>query len=567
MITQGKINKIDGVILRGLPERTKRIDPQYVRRLDEKNPWLRRLNLRLTGATEIPVVTEVRNMQGEGRGIIQEEMKPDLELTAAVSALGPIFFGSRKAGIKDPASWDKAKIKILIDRAAAAVQGLAFNDILNRFPDWQTVVAASEGGRIKPGREDEVGGNPATYIGQRFGRGNRYIYIAIDNVDRTGATVEGLHSAVTAFIFTSSPTKAIPDLRLLKIVSGFGFNPELKDIDAVPIKVTEAIARAAGINTEQVNATNLLMGREKRLQEPTDAYRDAGVTFWVDADGDVMPAIASGLRTYAMPNGKPLHAMLAAAGGSAEGGLLLPVEWLGGKVLLSFASADGFKTWATRKSFQGKEEKDITEADFNPWKTILMKDIYMNPFADGVGVFGGISNNLWIPDLRGAVAGENMAEASVLSVTPQGFASIKTFTFDYEDPQRNTTAGRFEPLIYTLRKLDTAGEIKTRVAAWMKTMARRERLEREWRHEYYPIFDAVSGGCRIDMAAFNAQMGKRYDERDQAILSAIATQTPWIVESDVPYVSEYKTFIDQAAFARREANDPAVLAEQMIDES
>lgn len=553
----GEILNIANFTPRRLTGRVRRVDQAEVRALDEANQsWLRPLNLRVVGVREVQVVGEVRNLNGVGRGVIQDTLRPHLELAGAVSALAPQFYGRNRAGlVGDPAVWEKGSVKQLIDRGAASIQGWAFEEIMGLVHEYFARVAASEGGRIKPGREDEAGGNPATYLEQVFSTGEIPLSIVIDNVDKTGATVDGLHSAVTAFLFTASRAKAIPDLRFLKLVSGRGFTPDITDINADPKAVAEAMANTWGIRVDQLNLTNLVIGREKRLGEPTEAFLKMMIDFISDKDGDVMSAIAAALGAYALHKGQPLHGMAAAAGGAAEGGLLLPVEWLGGKVLLAFASASGFKTWPTRKSFVGTEEADIQEAGFTPWGTILMQDIYDNPFADGTAVYGDIAFNRWIPDLKGADAGINMAVASALSIVPQGFARIRIFDLDYVDPSRAATAAAFMPPIYHLRTLGSAGAIKDQVAAWMKNRLAKTRLERDWRQDYYVVLDpylqgGVLQGHAVDRTAFDAQMrGKkaRYDERDLAILAALQQYTPWIVGEDAIRMSKFVDFGQRGA--------------------
>lgn len=572
----GKLYHVNNFTPGRVQGKSYRWDFGAVRKLDERNGgWLRPLNLRLVEVREIPLVTEIRNLKGAGRGLIQDELGDDLLLTGAVSALAPTVHGQNGIGL-GPGNDPSIKIvrKRAIDRAAAAIQGMAFDVIAQQRSDVLFSVDASEGGRSKPG---EAGANPATYLGQLFGERGltaqpienlrrdpavNVLGIVIDCVDKTGATAEGGYSAVTSFVVTTSVAKAIPDLRFIKLISGWGFGDSvITDVEAEPEVVVRALARAADVTVEKLNAFQLV--RPDRLDKIMEIYRALGVNFLRDQDGDVMPGIAAGLRVYPLENGKPLHAQIG-AGGAAEGGMMVVVDWLGGKALLRFASSAKFKSWETRYALTDDERETVIRADFDSSRTITMKDIYQNPFADGIGVFGGISDNRLIPDLWGAEVGTNMAEAHVLSITPQGFANIRAFTFDFEDGNRQTTVGRLTPLISQLRDLGDVRRIEDTVKSWMKSRVRKARLEREWRQDYYLCLDWKGEVHVLDGETFASLMtGKepRFDERDRAILSALGKHTDWVTQA--PQISVHHTFVDMGRFAQKEAKHPAVLQEFM----
>jgi hypothetical protein len=176
----------------------------------------------------------------------------------------------------------------------------------------------------------------------------------------------------------------------------------------------------------------------------------------------------------------------------------------------------------------GNEEADIRAAGFDPFGTIRTTDIYQQPFADGVAVFGGISDNLWIPTLTGAQARSSRVTICALSIANDGTARVREFVLSYDNEAE--LRARLKPMIYDLQMLNSPSAVNVAVERLMRDSSSSASFFRQFIQEYYLVLIEERGGFRIDGAAFEAQVrAGRYSEADRAIIEAVRNKTPWIV--------------------------------------
>jgi len=522
--------------------------------------------LSLRFATREFLVGQERNTKAN-LGIISKDLADPLALIGAISSVGVAFWG-RGSGNKR-----------LVDRAASNIQALGFQKLFEQFPNLLATVRASEGGRTKPG---EKGGNPATFLGQMFGqrgilraieqtlktrpdlitdivKGDTQIYhilkdpslftefvteawpvsIVVDNVDGTGKAARagianrgvGEHSSVVTYVVTGSSARAIPDEYIEKVVLMGVLDPSL-NVDSGWQTLLNAFNDVSGISQRNMNLFSLDRARHA---DEIEKILKMGPSFIEDKDGDVMPAIGAALGVNIFENGQPLHGMMANIGGGAEGGLLLPISWLGGSALMAFASKVALKNnnWADRRNLSQKEEEVIRAFGFDPHKPFNVEDLYEKPFEDGVGIYGGITDNYWIPELTGVSMVNNGSDtviSSVLQILPNGIASILRFHFGYVNGEESTR-DKMEPIISQIKRVASDEDEIKRIIHRISYDNRYDLLKLGFGAEYYPAITPIADHYYIDWEVLSHLSDPKnpdriYDEKDVAIINAVTKEFP-----------------------------------------
>ena len=479
----------------------------------------------------IPVAAHPRAQTG----ILQRELRYAITLlhavgSAAVCASG---LGLGKSDVT----------KRMVDRSAAGAHGVGLHEILKASGNVVGVIAAAEGERVKPG---EAGGNPARFRGETFGpealmpaltsqeppEDVKTIHIVSDDVDGTGKATEAKHDSVTAAVYTQSRVRPLPDEYMVKIISSKEL-PGHVTVDSPPEVIVDAFSRVHGVPRERLNFFCLIRKRHDAIMAE---IADKGPNFIRDKDGDVMPAVSAAIAQYVFENGYPLHGVVANVGGSAEAGLVLPVLWRGGSVLLQFASKKGLKSnsWEDRQNFAPKEIASIRKFGFDPGSQYQLTDFFDDPFADGIAVYGANTDVFWMdpyaPANKGLIGvkfGLDAVSAHALEISSNGLAEILHFIFDYADNRKNTEA-LLTPFVTTLLNLKGPSEVDSHVDEMLASNA--ERLRREICQEYYLAIDFVNGKIRIDEPTYASlrEEGKsqRFFDPDDAILSSIKSKRP-----------------------------------------
>lgn len=179
---------------------------------------------------------------------------------------------------------------------------------------------------IGEGERDEA---PMLYIGEEVGGGGPKIDIALDPLEGTTITAKGGQNALTVIAMASKGGFLnAPDTYMNKIAVGGGLPDDVVDLDEEPAVNLKNLAKAKGLELEDVVVCILDRPRHAEL---IAKVREAGARIVLIGDGDVSGVIAtsrpnSGVDMYCGSGGAPEGVLAAAAlrciGGQFQGRLL-----------------------------------------------------------------------------------------------------------------------------------------------------------------------------------------------------------------------------------------------------
>lgn len=206
------------------------------------------------------------------------------------------------------------------ERMADQVAVDAMRNALNSLDIAGTVV-------IGEGERDEA---PMLYIGEEVGTGNGpKIDIALDPLEGTTITAKGLTNALAVIAMAEhGGFLNSPDVYMDKIAVGSGLPERVVDIDNEPAENLANLAKAKGVDVEDIVACILDRPRHEDLIKKV---RDAGARIMLITDGDVSGVMAtseeaSGVDIYLGSGGAPEGVLAAAAlrciGGQMQGRLI-----------------------------------------------------------------------------------------------------------------------------------------------------------------------------------------------------------------------------------------------------
>lgn len=168
------------------------------------------------------------------------------------------------------------------------------------------------------------------YIGEEVGTGNGpKIDIALDPLEGTTITAKGLTNALAVIAMAEhGGFLNSPDVYMDKIAVGSGLPEGVVDIDNEPAENLANLAKAKGVDVEDIVACILDRPRHEDLIKKV---RDAGARIMLITDGDVSGVMAtseeaSGVDIYLGSGGAPEGVLAAAAlrciGGQMQGRLI-----------------------------------------------------------------------------------------------------------------------------------------------------------------------------------------------------------------------------------------------------
>jgi len=206
------------------------------------------------------------------------------------------------------------------ERMADQVAVDAMRNALNSLDIAGTVV-------IGEGERDEA---PMLFIGEEVGTGNGpKIDIALDPLEGTTITAKGLTNALAVIAMAEhGGFLNSPDVYMDKIAVGSGLPEGVVDIDNEPAENLANLAKAKGVDVEDIVACILDRPRHEDLIKKV---RDAGARIMLITDGDVSGVMAtseeaSGVDIYLGSGGAPEGVLAAAAlrciGGQMQGRLI-----------------------------------------------------------------------------------------------------------------------------------------------------------------------------------------------------------------------------------------------------
>jgi fructose-1,6-bisphosphatase II / sedoheptulose-1,7-bisphosphatase len=188
------------------------------------------------------------------------------------------------------------------DQAAVEAMRAALNDL----PIDGTVV-------IGEGERDEA---PMLYIGEKVGTGGTPVDIALDPLEGTTLTAKALPNALTVVAIAEKGSLLhAPDTYMDKIAIGPGYPEGVIDLDADPMENILALARAKGVDPDEITACVLDRPRHAAI---IAGIRKAGAAVRLITDGDIAGVIATtdpttGIDIYMGQGGAPEGVLAAAA--------------------------------------------------------------------------------------------------------------------------------------------------------------------------------------------------------------------------------------------------------------
>ncbi len=173
---------------------------------------------------------------------------------------------------------------------------------------------------IGEGERDEA---PMLYIGEEVGTKNGpAIDIALDPLEGTTLTAKAMPNALAVMAFSPHGQMLhAPDVYMDKIAIGPGYAPGIIDLDKSPADNARALAKAKGVNPENITVCVLDRTRHGKI---IDELRDLKASVYLITDGDVQGVInttnpATHVDMYIGQGGAP-EGVLAAAALNCVGG-------------------------------------------------------------------------------------------------------------------------------------------------------------------------------------------------------------------------------------------------------
>lgn len=157
--------------------------------------------------------------------------------------------------------------------------------------------------------EGEMDEAPMLYIGEKLGAGGDPVDVAVDPLEGTNLVAKGLNGSIA--VVAVAPKGCLlhaPDMYMEKIAVG----PESKGCIDITASITANlrwVARAKGKEISELTVVILDRERHKRIIQEV---REAGARIKLISDGDVAPAVATGVGDTGVD-------MLLGIGGAPEG--------------------------------------------------------------------------------------------------------------------------------------------------------------------------------------------------------------------------------------------------------
>ena len=487
-----------------------------------------------------------------------KQLREAVILAAALPAAAVVFdgFGSIANIPKDLQTKDLInRLKRNNDRTSAQVMSEVLQITTDSFSVGEEIIIESiitEGVRVKPGVES--GGNPTIPVGALFGKEehcNRYGHGLSDEISRlsmgsdviegTGKSVKGLHSSLTTLFITESGFKRhLPDIYVERwMASGIfpEFNPRNTDIK----EEAEIIAKACGVNNLS-EMTAFFLDRP-RHHLPMDQLNALGIATPFDKDGDLFPALIMGLDGLRFPDGRQLNSMIGEIGGSAEWTVgALPLVWRGGSSLGMFTSQSSLtrkdlspeELWNSRFSFNEDELIVLHDARFEQKPFFTVHDIMERPFAGGVSAFCAISDNYFLPMLKGVKIDteQNLVTTNTLMINSLGSVEHWQLTFKCVKGCE-TTAKKMKTPKSGLRNIQKQ-DIDEHIKAMADDEIDRFRLKQFFICEYYPAIINTGNKMVVLEKTVEALIARgALSEHDRDIVKAVAKAVPeWFAAAD-----------------------------------
>jgi len=499
--------------------------------------------------------------QASNLGVLRNrKLRESAILSAALSAVGVALTGRGKLNsFPVEQQNDKTLINALKrdnDRTAALIMSEVLQVTTDTLPIGEEVLIEStitEGVRVKHGKE--LGGNPTIAVGALFGKKeNRHMYglpmsnnisllsMGNDVIEGTTKSVTGQHSSMTAMFLTESNVKRhLPDVYVQRWMSGARFemfNPrEVKLVEAA-----EIIAKSYGGGTTLDDLSAFFLERNRHLYA-METLNKANVATPYDKDGDLFPSVVLGHDGVRFPNGRALNSIIGEIGGSAEWAVgVLPLVWRGGQALGMLTSQSGLtrtdlspqEKWRERFHFTEEEFMLIQDARFEHKPYFTIHDILEDPFAGGIAVFGGITDNYFVPSMEGVRSNPDKQTVTVCTTVVNSLGLMEMWRLTFRcNAGIAATAQMFTPPKDLLTRL-TGSELERTIGDILAHKLTRKRYRLFFNNEYYPALIPVRDKMVLLHKAIDGLIERgALDEHDREIVKITQRlASEWFVGND-----------------------------------
>jgi len=441
------------------------------------------------------------------------------------------------------------------DRTSAQVMAEVLQSTADTFPEGEEILIEStltEGVRNKPGKE--LGGNPTISVGAVFAkRQHRAQYgmgtprsvtllsMGSDVIEGTTKSIKGLHSSFTALFVTESHVKRhLPDIYVQRWMGGVPF-PKFDPREASLVDAARIVAEAYGYS--DISRLSAFFLDRPRHVTAMDILNEAGVATPYDKDGDLLPAVLLGMDGLHFPDGRGLCSMIGEIGGSAEWAIgVLPLVWRGGQAIGMLTSHSSLvrkdlspeDMWKERFHFTEDEFMLMQDARFERKPYFTVDDIFEDPFAGGVSAFGAITDNFYLPFLRGVEFDRERGSirVNVLTVNSLGTVQWWELTFKCRRDLARTSDLMASP------KESLAGlrgkELERKIGEMLEQEPMRRRFRIFFNNEYYPALIPVHDKMILLHRVVGALIARgSLDEQDEEIIRISERLAGhWFVESE-----------------------------------
>jgi hypothetical protein len=274
-----------------------------------------------------------------------------------------------------------------------------------------------------------------------------------------------------------------------------------------------------------------------------DTLNDAGVSTPFDKDGDLMPAVVLGMDGLRFPDARGLWSMIGEIGGSAEWAVgVLPLVWRGGQAIGMLTSQSSLtrsdlspkEKWGARFHFTEDEFIVIQDARFERKPYFTIWDILEDPLAGGISAFGAITDNYYLPFMKGVTANVQTRQIDVSVAVVNSLGTVECWQMAFTCGQSlEYTAGLMRSPKEELEPL--SGEALERaIGNMLDDPHRRVRFRVFFNNEYYPALIPVQDKMVLLHHAVDSLIVRgALEDADRAIVAGTERLArEWFVDSD-----------------------------------
>lgn len=509
-------------------------------------------------ACKITTLADRINLKSNLGALRNRQVRQSVILSAALSAVAVALHGRGALNLVPNDHITKEltnELKRTNDRTSAQIMAEVLQTTSETLPVGEEVLIESsitEGVRVKPG--SEAGGNPTIAVGAVFGKKeHRDVYgltmpenvtlltMGNDVIEGTTKSVKGLHSSLTTLFVTETNAKRhLPDVYVQRWAAAADFekfNPREVDVN----EAAAIMAEALGLSGPKKLSAFFL--DRPRHYPAMDQLNKLGVATPYDKDGDLLPAVVLGLEGLQFPNGRGLDSMIGEIGGSAEWAVgVLPLVWRGGQAIGMLTSHSSLTRkdlepedlWRERFHFTEEEFIMIQDARFERKPYFTIWDIVEDPFAGGVSAFGAITDNYFIPFMKG-VRGDserNRISVNTLVVNSLGIVECWQMEFKCKKDLKRTTKLMASPKEVLDSK--SGKGLEKAIGKMLQDDQLRRRFEIFFNNEYYPALIPVRDKVVLLHKAVDGLIERgALSERDREIVDITQELAfDWFIDSE-----------------------------------